>query len=49
MIQQLEQISVAIVSLGLLATLVVNGANTANVIAAATKGFASSVSAAEKG
>lgn len=45
----LTKIALAIVSLGLVATLVVNGPNTARVIDSATKGFAGSISAAEKG
>lgn len=45
----LTKIALAIVSLGLVATLVVNGPNTAKVIQASTGGFATDLSAAEKG
>lgn len=45
----LTKIALAIVSLGLAATLVVNGPNTAKVIQAGTGGFANDISAAEKG
>ena len=45
----LSKIALAIVSLGLVATLVVNGPNTAKVISAASGGFTNSLSAAEKG
>ena len=45
----LTKIALAIVSLGLVATLVVNGPNTAKVITAATGGFSQSITAAEKG
>lgn len=45
----LTKIALAIVSLGLVATVVVNGPNTAKVIGAATGGFANDISAAEKG
>lgn len=48
-LNDLGRIALAIVSLGLVATLVVNGPNTAKVITAFTAGFANSVSAAEKG
>ena len=43
------KVALAIVSLGLVATLVVNGPNTARVIQAGTSGFANSISAAAKG
>jgi hypothetical protein len=43
------KIALAIVGLGLAATLVVNGANTAKVIQAGTGGFATDLTAAEKG
>lgn len=43
------KIALAIVTLGLAATLVVNGPNTAKVISSATGGFGSDISAAEKG
>lgn len=45
----LSKIALAIVSLAVVATLVVNGPNTAKVIGAATGGFAKSLSAAERG
>ena len=43
------KVALAIVSVGLVATLVINGANTAKVVGAATGGFANDLSAAEKG
>lgn len=43
------KVATAIVTLGLIATLVVNGANTAKVIGATTGGFAQDISAAERG
>ena len=43
------KIALAIVALGLAATLVVNGPNTAKVITAGTGGFSNSITAAEKG
>jgi len=45
----ITKIALAIVSLGLAATLVVNGANTAKVVTATTGGFSNAVTAAEKG
>lgn len=45
----LSKIALAIVGLGLAATLVVNGANTAKVVQAGTGGFANDLTAAEKG
>jgi hypothetical protein len=45
----ITKIALAIVSLGLVATLVVNGPNTAKVVQAGTSGFSNSLSAAEKG
>lgn len=45
----LSKIALAIVALGLAATLVVNGANTAKVVQAGTGGFATDLTAAEKG
>jgi len=45
----ITKVALAIVTLGLVATLVVNGPNTAKVIQAGTGGFASSITAAEKG
>lgn len=45
----LTRVALAIVTLGLVATLVVNGPNTAKVVTSATGGFANSISAAEKG
>jgi hypothetical protein len=44
-----SKIALAIVGLGLAATLVVNGANTAKVVSAGTGGFANDLTAAEKG
>lgn len=43
------KIALAIVTLGLVATLVVNGPNTAKVVTATTGGFSQSITAAEKG
>jgi hypothetical protein len=43
------KVAVAIVTLGLAATLVVNGVGTAKVVGAATGGFAQDLSAAERG
>lgn len=43
------KVALAIVSLGMVATVVVNGSNTAKVVTATTNGFAGSISAAEKG
>ena len=45
----LTRVALAIVTLGLVATLVVNGPNTAKVVGAATGGFSNSITAAEKG
>jgi PRD1 phage membrane DNA delivery len=45
----ITQILLAIVTVALVATVVVNGANSAKVIGAATTGFTSSLGAAEKG
>lgn len=45
----LSRIALAIVALGLVATLVVNGPNTAKVVQAGTGGFATDLAAAEKG
>ena len=45
----ITKVALAIVSLGLVATLVVNGANTAKVVQSASSGFSNSLSAAEKG
>jgi hypothetical protein len=45
----LTKIALAIVALGLVATLVVNGPNTAKVVSSASGGFSNSLSAAEKG
>lgn len=43
------KVALAIVTLGLAATLVVNGANTAKVVNSVTGGFSNSITAAEKG
>jgi hypothetical protein len=45
----ITRVLLAIVSLGLVATLVVNGANTAKVIQAGGSAFSGSLTAAEKG
>ena len=45
----ITKVALAIVTLGLVATLVVNGPNTAKVIQASTGGFSNSITAAEKG
>jgi hypothetical protein len=45
----LTKVALAIVTLGLAATLVVNGPNTAKVVTSATSGFSNSLTAAEKG
>jgi hypothetical protein len=45
----ITKVLLAIVSVALVATLVVNGANTAKVVSAASGGFSNSLSAAEKG
>jgi hypothetical protein len=45
----LVKVALAIVSVGLVATLVVNGANTAKVVGATTGGFANVLGAAERG
>lgn len=43
------KVALAIVTVALVATLVVNGTNTAKVISAGSTGFANSLSAAQKG
>jgi hypothetical protein len=43
------KIALAIVTVALVATLVVNGPNTAKVVGATTSGFANSISAAQRG
>jgi hypothetical protein len=45
----IEKVALWIVLLGLAATLVVNGPNTAKVVQAGTGGFAQDITAAEKG
>lgn len=45
----LEKVALAIVGLAVVATLVVNGPNTAKVVNSASNGFSNSLSAAEKG
>lgn len=45
----LTRVALAIVSLGLVATIVVNGPNTAKVVTATTGGFGNDITAAEKG
>ena len=44
-----SKILLAIVGVGLVATLVVNGPNTAKVVGATSQGFTNSLTAAEKG
>lgn len=43
------KVALAIVTVALVATLVVNGQNTAKVVTATTSGFANSLTAAQKG
>ena len=45
----ITKVALAIVTVALVATLVVNGPNTAKVVSSATGGFANSLTAAEKG
>lgn len=45
----ITKVALAIVTLGLVATVVVNGPNTAKVVTAGTGGFANDITAAEKG
>lgn len=45
----LTRVALAIVTLGLVATVVVNGPNTAKLVGATTGGFANSITAAERG
>lgn len=45
----ITKIALAITTVALVATIVVNGSNSAKVITAATNGFAGSLRAAEKG
>lgn len=45
----ITKIALAIVALGLAATVIVNGPKTAQVVGAAATGFSKSISAAEKG
>ena len=45
----ITKVALAIVTLGLVATVVVNGPNTAKVVTATTGGFGNDISAAEKG
>lgn len=45
----ITKVALAIVGVALVATLVVNGPNTAKVVSSASGGFANSISAAEKG
>lgn len=47
--QDAVKVALAIVTLGLIATLIVNGTSTAKVVGAATGGFAQDITAAEKG
>lgn len=43
------KVATAIVALGLVATVIVNGANSAKVVTSVTGGFANDLTAAEKG
>jgi hypothetical protein len=43
------KVALAIVTVALVATIVVNGQNTARVVGATTSGFANSIAAAQKG
>jgi hypothetical protein len=45
----ITKVALAIVTLGMIATVVVNGSNASKVVTATTGGFANSISAAEKG
>jgi hypothetical protein len=45
----LTKVALAIVTLGLIATVVVNGSNSAKVVNSVTGGFGSDITAAEKG
>lgn len=45
----LTKVALAIVTVALVATIVVNGTNSAKVVTAATGGFANSLTAAQKG
>ena len=45
----ITKVALAITTVALVATIVVNGANSAKVISAASQGFAGSLTAAEKG
>ena len=45
----ITKVLLSITTVALVATVVVNGANSAKVVGAATSGFSSSLSAAEKG
>jgi PRD1 phage membrane DNA delivery len=48
-VDNITKVLLSITTVALVATLVVNGANTAKVIDAASKGFSGSLSAAQKG
>lgn len=48
-VDSVTKVALAIVTLGMIATLAVNGQNTAKVVQAASQGFSNSLSAAEKG
>lgn len=45
----ITKIAVAIIGLGLVATIAVNGQNVAKVVGSVSTGFSNSISAAEKG
>jgi hypothetical protein len=47
--EQIGKVALAIVGLGLVATVIVNGTKTALVIKAVTGGFANDIAAAERG
>jgi hypothetical protein len=49
MMDNITKVLLAIVTVGLVATLVVNGANTAKVVTAGGSAFSNSLTAAEKG
>jgi hypothetical protein len=47
--QDAVKVALAIVTVGLIATVIVNGANSAKVVTSVTGGFAKDLTAAEKG
>jgi PRD1 phage membrane DNA delivery len=48
-VDSITKVALAITTVALVAVVVVNGSNSANIIKAGTGGFASSLTAAEKG